>query len=100
MNSAKEGQHCTSRGLYFFYGKGKSSITYSFFNQRIVLAVKRVEFLSGRISYIVLRCCWCDIIALNAHASTADKSEVSKDSFCEELEQVFDHFPKYHIKSW
>jgi len=26
------------------------------------------------------------------------KSEESKDSFYEELEQVFDHFPKYHMK--
>jgi hypothetical protein len=26
------------------------------------------------------------------------KSGESKDSFCEELEQVFDHFPKYHMK--
>ena len=27
-----------------------------------------------------------------------EKSDESKDSFYEELEQVFDHFPKYHIK--
>ena len=26
------------------------------------------------------------------------KSDSSKDSFCEELEQVFDHFPKYDKK--
>jgi len=26
------------------------------------------------------------------------KSDKSKDSFYEELEQVFDHFPKYHMK--
>ena len=26
------------------------------------------------------------------------KSDDSKDSFYEELEQVFDHFPKYHMK--
>jgi len=26
------------------------------------------------------------------------KSDESKDSFYEELEQVFDHFPKYHMK--
>jgi len=27
-----------------------------------------------------------------------EKSDEAKDSFYEELEQVFDHFPKYHMK--
>jgi hypothetical protein len=49
-------------------------------------------------SYIVLRGRWCNIIVLNAHALTEDKNDDSKDSFYEELEQVFDHFPKYHMK--
>jgi hypothetical protein len=46
----------------------------------------------------VLRGRWCNIIALNAHAQTEEKNDYLKDSFYEELEQVFDHFPKYHIK--
>jgi exonuclease III len=29
---------------------------------------------------------------------TEKKSDDSKDSFYEELEQVFNHFPKYHMK--
>ena len=32
------------------------------------------------------------------HAPSEEKSEESEDSFHEELEQVFDHFPKYHMK--
>jgi len=32
------------------------------------------------------------------HAPSEEKSEESKDSFYEELKQVFDHFPKYHMK--
>ena len=32
------------------------------------------------------------------HAPSEEKSGESKDSFYEELEQVFDHFPKYHMK--
>ena len=32
------------------------------------------------------------------HAPSEEKSEESKDSFYEELEQDFDHFPKYHMK--
>ena len=32
------------------------------------------------------------------HAPSEDKSDDSKDSFYDELEQVFDHFPRYHMK--
>jgi hypothetical protein len=32
------------------------------------------------------------------HASTEDKVDDIKDSFYEELEQVFDQFPRYHMK--
>jgi hypothetical protein len=60
--------------------------------QRIVPAVKKVEFFSDRMSYIVLRGCWCNTIVLNLHAPTEEKNNDSKDSFYEELEQVFDHF--------
>ena len=48
--------------------------------------------------YIVLRGRWCNIIVLNVHAPSGEKSDDSKDSFYEELEQDFDHFPKYHMK--
>ena len=46
----------------------------------------RVEFVSDRMSYIVLRGRWCNIIVLNVHAPSEEKSDGSK----EELEQVFD----------
>ena len=49
-------------------------------------------------SYIVLRGRWCNIIVLNVHAPSEEKSDNSKDSFYEELEKVFDHFPKYVMK--
>ena len=32
------------------------------------------------------------------HVTSEENSDDSKDSFYEELEQVFDHFPKCHIK--
>ena len=38
---------------------------------------------------IVLKGHWCNIIALNVHAPSEDKSDDLKDSFYEELEQVF-----------
>jgi len=61
-----------------------------------VSAVKRVEFVSDRVSYIILRGRWCNIFVLNVHAPSEEKSDDSKDSFYEESEQVFYHFPKYH----
>ena len=60
-------------------------------------AVERVEFVSDRLSHIVPRGRWHNII-VNMHAPSEEKSAESKDSFYEELEQVFDHFPKYHTK--
>jgi hypothetical protein len=61
-------------------------------------AFKRVDFISNRMLYIILRGWWCDIIVLNVHAPTWDKVDYVKDSFYEELECVFDKFPKYHTE--
>ena len=33
------------------------------------------------------------------HATSEEKSDYSKDSFYEQLVQVFDQFPKYHMKT-
>jgi exonuclease III len=49
-------------------------------------------------SYIILRGRWRHIIVLNVHPPTEDKTDDVKDSFYEELERVFDKFPKYHMK--
>jgi len=45
-----------------------------FVHHRTVSAVKRVQFISDRMSYIVLRGRWCRIIVLNVHAPTEEKS--------------------------
>jgi hypothetical protein len=49
-------------------------------------------------SHIIVRGRWCDIIVLNVHAPAEDKIDDMKDSFYDELERVFDKFPKYHMK--
>ena len=38
------------------------------------------------------------MIVLNVHAPSEDKSDDSRDSFYEELEQLFVHFPRYYMK--
>ena len=61
---------------------------------RTVKAIKKVKFVSDRMSYIVLRSCWYNIIVLNMHAPSEEKSDDSKDSFHEKLEKVFIHILK------
>jgi hypothetical protein len=56
----------------------------------VISAVKRVEFVSDRMSYIILRGHWYEIIALNVYAPTGDKIDDMKDSLNEEVECVFD----------
>ena len=50
------------------------------------------------LSYVVLRGRQCHTVVLNMHAPTEEKSDASKDTSYEELEQVFNHFPQFHIK--
>jgi hypothetical protein len=80
----------------FFYGKGNEHHelgTGFFVHKRIMLAVKWLEFVSDRMSYIILRGRWYNIIVLNVHAPTEDKTDDIKDRFYEELEQVSDKVP-------
>jgi hypothetical protein len=65
----------------------------------ILSAVTRVEFISDRISNVILKGLWWNIIVLNVHAATEDKNDDMKGSFHEEgIERVLmGHFPKYHM---
>ena len=68
------------------------------YKEAIHKLLKRVEFVGGRVSCIVLRDHWINTIVLNVHAPSEKKSDDTKDSFYEEFEQMLGHFPKYHLK--
>jgi hypothetical protein len=63
-------------------------------HKRIIVAVKKVEFVSDGMSYIILRGRWCHVIVLNVHAPMEDKADDVKDSFYRELDRVVDKFLK------
>jgi hypothetical protein len=73
----------------YFYEKGNENheLCTGFFcmHKRIISAGKRTEFVSERMSYIIiLRGCWYHIIVLNVHAPTEDKDDDLKDSLGKE----------------
>ena len=73
-----------ARDYNFFYGKGNENHqlgTGFFVHRRLVSAVKKIEFVSDRFSYIVLRGRWLHIIVVNVHAPSEEKSEELKDFF-------------------
>jgi hypothetical protein len=50
-----------------------------------ISVVRRLYFASDRTSYIVPRGNWCNIIALNVHVTSKEKSDYSKDSLVRNL---------------
>jgi hypothetical protein len=64
-----------------FNGNGNTNRhlgTSIFVHKGIISAVKRVDFISDRMSFIKLRGHRCDIIVLNMYTSTEDKSVIWK----------------------
>jgi len=67
-----------------------------FIQYRILSAAKRVEFVSDRMSCIILIRRLCNITAVPRHQLT--RMMIQNTVLYRELRQVFNHFPKYHMK--
>ena len=74
-----------SSGFYIIFSmeKGMKIINGGqvFCTPKIVSAVKTVQFVSDRLSYIVPRVCWCNIIVLNVHVTSEEKNDDSNGKF-------------------
>ena len=66
--------------------------------RRICSAIRKVHFVSDRISYIILKGKLHDFVIVNVHGPTEDKDDKMKDEFYEELECVFDSLSRYNMK--
>ena len=57
--------------------------------RRFLSAMREVQFVSDRISYIILKGKLHDFVIVNIHGPTEDKNNKMKDEFYEELECVY-----------
>jgi hypothetical protein len=55
----------------FFYGKGNEN--HELGTGFLIHRVKRLQFVTGRMSYIIMWGRWCDVIVLNVQSPTQDK---------------------------
>ena len=62
-------------------------------HHRILSENKRAQCVSDRVTYIVMRGRWCNIIFLNVHERNEEKSDYLKDIY-KELEKVIVIFPR------
>ena len=64
-----------------------------FIHKTIKSAVKKVEFISDRLSYLILRGRWYDIIVTNVHAPIEDKDDLIKIPFMGNWNILLINFP-------
>lgn len=78
VRSDKGGTEQVASCIFFCGQVSENYLRTGFFVwQRLASTIKRVEFVSDRMSHIILRRHWFDIIVLNAHTPTENKSDES-----------------------
>jgi len=74
-------ERCTEQGIFFFSMEGEAEIVSweqdFFVHHRKVQTVRKEVFVSDRMSYIILRGHWCNVIVLNMHSLSEEKSDDS-----------------------
>jgi len=91
-------EHCKNLGLVFFLCKWNENLQLGrgfFVHHRKISVFKRVEFVSYSLSYIV-QSSFLRYHCFECASTNCEENWWFKNSFCEELEQVFYNFPKYH----
>ena len=97
----REGQDSIRQGKYTFYYGGTQSHNFGTgfrMKNSILSAVQNIEFVNERLSYVTIRTRWCNTVLINVHAPTDEADDNDKDTFYDELERLFDRFPKYNTK--
>jgi len=84
--------------LFLWKWECQSSRRDGLFRTSLKQTVKRKECVCDTMKYTTLRIPWRDIIFLNVLDPTEDKSDDKRGSFYDELERVFDQFPKYDME--
>jgi len=77
--------HAKSRGSYFFSTKKEMKINNWELDFLYTPEWYQQSVVSDRMSYIVLRGRWCNIIVLNVYPPSKEKSDDLKDRFYKEL---------------
>jgi fucose permease len=82
-----------AKNYTFFYTEKNEDhqlATGFFMHKRKISVIRRVDFSSFRMSYIILRGVWCIIIVLNVYVQCENKRDDTMESSYEELGHVFD----------
>jgi len=78
----------------FYSGREKHKRGVGFVIKNNILPnVMRFEQINDRICYVELKGKWFNILLINCHAPTEEKSEEIKNAFYEELDRIYDALP-------
>ena len=94
------GDHLESGDFLFFYGgsrKGKLGTGIAI-NKKFKSAIKEIQFVNERLSYVKMAGKWYNYVFINVHCPTEDKDEETKDEFYGEFERTYDKFSTYDVE--
>lgn len=66
--------------------------------KNIIPAITNFEVVNSRIAILTIEVKWFDIVFVNIHASTQEKTQKEKDDFYDELESILENTPDSKIQ--